>query len=79
MRLVVVIGIVLFLSGGTPAVADCGSIPYEEDADIFEPNQNALICWDGTEEILVLSTNLRASKPTKVLEVTVYRLGSSSK
>ncbi len=52
--------------------ADCGSIPFLPDAEIFEPGQRAVIAFDGKEEILVLSTDLRASKPTKVLEVIPF-------
>ncbi len=51
------------------ASGDMGSIPYEPGVQVFEPNQRALIAWNGHEELLVLSTDLRASKPTKVLEV----------
>ncbi len=51
------------------AWADCGSIPFKPWVDIFEPSQRAVIAWDGREEILLLSTDLRASEPTKVLEV----------
>jgi len=51
------------------ALADRGSIPFEPGVQIFEPNQRAMIAFDGREEILLLSTDLRASKPTKVLEV----------
>lgn len=51
------------------ARADRGSIPFEPDVQIFEPTQRAMIAWNGEEEILLLSTDLRASRPTKVLEV----------
>lgn len=51
------------------AHADRGSIPFDERVKIFEPKQRAIIAWNGTEEILLLSTDLRASAPTKVLEV----------
>jgi len=51
------------------ARADRGSIPFDPSVRIFEPNQRAMIAWNGTEEILLLSTDLRASAPTKVLEV----------
>lgn len=51
------------------AHADMGSIPFEAHVQIFEPKQRAIIAWNGTEEILLLSTDLRASAPTKVLEV----------
>lgn len=59
--------LVIFLA---PAVsADRGSIPFIQDIDIFEPNQDALIAWNGEEEILILSTKLYSSQPTKVLQV----------
>jgi len=51
------------------ACADRGSIPFKPDVEIFEPTQRAIIAWNGEEEILLLSTDLRASEPTKVLEV----------
>ena len=35
----------------------------------FEPSQNALIAWNGQEEILYLTTDVRASRASKVLEV----------
>lgn len=49
--------------------ADRGSIPFKPHVKIFEPTQRAVIAWNGEEEILLLSTDLRASEPTKVLEV----------
>jgi hypothetical protein len=52
-----------------PAYADRGSIPFVPNVEIFEPSQKAFLAWNGEEEILVLSTDLRASKPTKVLEL----------
>jgi len=61
-----VLGIVLAAS---TALADRGSIPYKPGVRIFEPNQRAMIAWNGRQEILLLSTDLRASEPTKVLEV----------
>jgi len=51
------------------AYGDGGSIPFVPHAKIFEPTQRAMIAWNGEEEILLLSTDLRASEPTKVLEV----------
>ncbi len=52
-----------------PLYADRGSIPFEENVQIFEPNQRAMIAWNGYEEILLLTTDLHASESTKVLEV----------
>lgn len=51
------------------AWADRGSIPFKPGVEIFEPNQRALIAWNGEEEILLLSTDLAASESTLVLEV----------
>ena len=54
------------------ARADCGSIPFKPWVDVFEPNQRAVIAFNGAMEILLLSTDLRASEPTKVLEVVPF-------
>jgi len=65
--------LILFLSAliytDVPLYADKGSIPFKPYVQIFEPNQRALIAWNGWEEILVLTTDLHASESTKVLEV----------
>jgi hypothetical protein len=48
---------------------DCGGIPFKSRVVIFEPNQRAVIGFNGQEEILLLSTDLRVSEPTKILQV----------
>ena len=48
---------------------DMGSIPFYPTAVILEPNQRALIAYNGLEEILILSTDLKADRETKVLEI----------
>ena len=68
----IVLGLVFFQP--QLGFADRGSIPWgnwdaQNMPEIFEPAQNAIIAWNGKEEILLLSTDLKASKPTKVLEV----------
>lgn len=61
---------ILFLAFAVEKVyADRGSIPFRPDVKIFEPIQRAMIAWNGQEEILLLSTDLRASDSSKVLEV----------
>lgn len=60
--------IILICTAGV-VLSDRGSISFRPKIKIFEPKQRALIGWDGKEEILLLSTDLRASEPTKVLEV----------
>jgi hypothetical protein len=57
------------LLGASATLADRGSIPFQPHAQIFEPVQRAMIAWNGQEEILLLSTDLRASELTNVLEV----------
>jgi len=49
--------------------ANRGMIPINPNARIFEPNQRAMIAWNGREEILLLSTDLHASDSTMLLEV----------
>ena len=51
------------------ALADRGSIPFNPGVKVFEPTQRAMICWNGDEEILLLTTDLHASAESKVLEV----------
>uniref|UniRef100_A0A7V0Z5C4 DUF2330 domain-containing protein n=1 Tax=candidate division WOR-3 bacterium TaxID=2052148 RepID=A0A7V0Z5C4_UNCW3 len=51
------------------SLADRGLIPFNPDVSIFEPNQRAMIAWNGREEILLLSTDLHSSDSTMVLEV----------
>jgi len=51
------------------ARADRGSVPCKKGVSVFEPVQRAMIAWNGEEEILLLSTDLRVSERTKVLEV----------
>ena len=60
---------VLFVFVGPSSYADRGSIPFRPHVRVFEPKQRAMIAWNGEEEILLLSTDLKASEPTKVLEV----------
>jgi len=61
--------ILLFTTSSLFIHADRASIPFKPHVKIFEPNQRALIAWNGQEEILLLTTDLKASEPTKVLEV----------
>ena len=52
--------------------ADRGSIPFKPHVQVFEPTQRAMLAWSGQEEILLLTTDLRASEPTKILEVMPF-------
>ena len=48
--------------------ADRGMIPVS-DVSVYGPGQKAIIAWDGEEEIMILSTDVRASSDSVVLEV----------
>lgn len=66
LALALVLGLIL-----APAAAwtDRGLIPFSPQVKLFEPRQRVMLAWDGQEEILLLSTDLRASEPTRILEV----------
>ncbi len=49
--------------------ADGGLIPLKQGVRMFKPNQRAMIAWNGSEEILLLSTDMSASEATQALEV----------
>lgn len=68
MKYFIVIGslITLCFSFG---FANRGMMPFNPYVQIFEPNQRAMIAWNGTEQILLLSTDLHATDSTRVLEV----------
>jgi hypothetical protein len=94
-RWVAILSVVL-CTGGIPAVADCGSIPFQSpfelfggislegsagntdvrfdpmDVVVFEPGQRAIILWNGVEEILFLSTEIKTSEPVSILEVIPF-------
>jgi len=55
-----------------PLRADRGAIPFHPQVTIFEPLQRAFIAWNGDQEILILSTDLKASRATRVLEVMPF-------
>ena len=53
----------------TPVVlADRGMVPLS-DVSVYGPGQKAIIAWNGEEEILILSTDVRASSNSQVLEL----------
>jgi hypothetical protein len=64
--------IILFLCNTQGIYADRGSIPFDPTVKIFKPKQRAVIAWNGTEEILLLSTDMRASAKTRVLEIIPF-------
>ncbi len=49
--------------------ANRGLMSFIPDVKIFEPQQRALLAWNGEEELLTLGTDLHTSRPTQILEV----------
>ncbi|MBN2186310.1 MAG: DUF2330 domain-containing protein [Dehalococcoidia bacterium] len=50
------------------AMADRGMVPIS-DVSVYGPGQKAIISWDGKEEIMILSTDVRASGDSQILEL----------
>ena len=51
------------------AIADRGMVPVEPDVSVYEPGQKAIVAWNGSEEILILSTDITADADTLALEI----------
>ena len=69
MKISICIAGLMILAIASSGVADRGSIPFKPGVEVFEPNQRAMLAWNGEEEILLLSTDMSASESTMVLEV----------
>lgn len=70
LALLILSGCVLASLGASRAHADMGLFAISAPkARLYEPTQDALIAWNGTEELLLLMTEVHASQPTKVLEI----------
>lgn len=68
MKKVFFLSFLIVLAGGQQAWGDMAMLPFIPGVSLFEPKQRAMIAWNGKEEILLLSMDLRASQPTKVLQ-----------
>ncbi|RLF61550.1 MAG: DUF2330 domain-containing protein, partial [Thermoplasmata archaeon] len=53
----------------TVVSGDKGMVPFNPLIQIEENAQNAIIAWNGTEEVLILSTDVTSSESTLVLEL----------
>lgn len=69
MRLGAAAIVVLLALLPSVAVANRGLVSFNPAARIYEPNQWGIIAWNGSEQILILKTDIRSSIPTKVLQV----------
>lgn len=63
MKKYIIITVLLSLSIPILTRADMGMIPiWPPDVDLQESNQNAIVAWNGEEEILILSTDITANQ-----------------
>jgi hypothetical protein len=51
------------------SVADRAGIPIDPQVEFDESAQNAIVAWNGTDESLFLSTDLRSATPGRLLEM----------
>jgi hypothetical protein len=52
-----------------PAACGDGGIVGPPQIHIQEKAQNAIVAWNGTEEVLILSVDIQSSESTKVLRI----------
>jgi hypothetical protein len=62
------IPVALVLLWAATAAADRGLVPLRPEVQVFEPVQQALVAWNGREELLLLTTDVHASTEVEVLE-----------
>ena len=67
MRSRIIICIIYTLWATKPVSADRGAI-ITQRADLQEPAQRAIVAHNGTWEVLILQTDVKADKPTEVVE-----------
>lgn len=66
----IVIALISILLIPSPVHANKGSmIIGPRNVHLEEAGQNAIVAWNGNEEIIILSTDMRSSKSTLVLEL----------
>lgn len=58
----------LFLASVPLAHADGGMVPWPPQVSIRQTGQKAIVAWNGTEEVLILSTDVRSSESATVLQ-----------
>ena len=49
--------------------ADGGMIPWPPEVELNQSAQNAIVAWDGSEEIIILSIDLESSADATVLRI----------
>ena len=61
-------GLVLILAFIIPVSADMGFVP-PPDIWVYEPGQKAIVAWNGTDEIIILSVDLYSTDDATVLSI----------
>ena len=64
-----IIILTLMMSLVFPSVSGDGGIIGPPQIYIYERAQNAIVAWNGTEEVLILSIDIDSSESTKVLRI----------
>ncbi|MEW6070574.1 MAG: DUF2330 domain-containing protein [Candidatus Thermoplasmatota archaeon] len=67
--LLLTIGLLIFIASNVSS--DCGVIPLV-DTWLYQPSQNAIIAWNGNEEILILSTNIVSGENTTAIQIIPF-------
>jgi len=68
--LALILAVVLLLSWFPLSVfGDRGGMPLVPYIELLEPGQKAIIAWNGQEEVLILSTDVKANQSTLILEL----------
>ena len=68
-RNITILSIIITLVSVSMCFGNRGMMPINPNIKIFEPTQRAMIAWNGSKEILLLSTDISASDSTMLLEV----------
>ncbi|MCL5038055.1 MAG: DUF2330 domain-containing protein [Chloroflexi bacterium] len=66
--LVIFFTLVIIMGFGVSAYADGGHYSFNPNISIYQEGQKAICAWNGREEIMILSKDLKAGGKTKVLE-----------
>ena len=62
--------LVLVFSAFLPlSSADSGMVPWPPEVHLKEAGQKAIVAWNGAEEVLILSTDVRSTGPATVLRL----------
>ena len=68
-KFLVILLLIVILSIPSLGSADMGMIPFPRDVHLDESGQNAIVAWNGSEEVLILSTDVKSSEPATVLRI----------